>query len=115
VFSGSINERKKEFAVIRVLGATRKKLAAIVLSESSLAGLAGGVIGIVLAALVVFPFSTYIGDRLQLPYIQPRGMAIVGSIAASLLLSFIVGPLASLYSAVKISRAETYYTLREGE
>jgi putative ABC transport system permease protein len=115
VFSGSINERKKEFAVIRVLGATRKKLTAIVLQESALAGLAGGLIGTVLAALVVFPFSTYIGLRLQLPYIQPRGLELLWITGVSLVLSVIVGPLASIYSAVKISRAETYYTMREGE
>jgi putative ABC transport system permease protein len=115
VFSGTINERKKEFAVFRVLGATRKKLTSIVLCESALTGLAGGVIGVVLASLVLFPFSSYIGSRLQLPFIQPGGLSILGNIGISLFLSFIVGPLASIYGAIKISRAETYYTLREGE
>ncbi|WP_010254671.1 ABC transporter permease [Treponema primitia] len=115
VFSGSINERKKEFAVIRVLGATREKLAAIVLQEAALTGLTGGLIGTALAALVVFPFSTFISLRLQLPYIQPRGLELLWITVVSLVLSFIVGPLASIYSAVKISRAETYYTMREGE
>ncbi|MFP3042781.1 FtsX-like permease family protein [Treponema primitia] len=115
VFSGSINERKKEFAVIRVLGATRQKLAAIVLQEAALAGLTGGLIGTALAALVIFPFSTFIGLRLQLPYIQPRGLEVLWITGVSLVLSFIVGPVASIYSAVKISRAETYYTMREGE
>ncbi|MDR2102699.1 MAG: ABC transporter permease, partial [Treponema sp.] len=56
VFSGSIHERKKEFAVLRILGATRKKLAAMVLGESALAGMAGGAAGILLAGLAIFPF-----------------------------------------------------------
>ncbi|MDR0877984.1 MAG: FtsX-like permease family protein [Treponema sp.] len=115
VFSGTINERKKEFAVFRVLGATRKKLTSIVLCESALTGIAGGIIGIVLASLVLFPFSAYIGVRLQLPFIQPGGIAVIANIGLSLALSFIIGPLASIYGAIKISRAETYYTLREGE
>jgi putative ABC transport system permease protein len=70
VFSGSIHERKKEFALLRILGATRKKLVAIVLGESSLAGLAGGAAGVILASLAVFPFSTLINERLELPYLE---------------------------------------------
>lgn len=115
VFSVTINERKKEFAVLRVLGATRKKLMGIVLTESLLTSLAGGIVGTAAASLIVLPFSTYIGDRLQLSYLQPQPGVILGVLALSLLLSLTVGPIASIYSAVKISKAETYLTMREGE
>ncbi|MDR3174551.1 MAG: ABC transporter permease [Treponema sp.] len=115
VFSGTIHERKKEFALLRVLGATRKKLAGIVLSESSLAGIAGGLAGVTLASTVIFPFSTLISERLELPYLDAPVHRIVLLLLGSLLLSAIVGPLASLYSALKISGAETYLTMREGE
>jgi putative ABC transport system permease protein len=115
VFSGSIHERKKEFAVLRILGATRKKLAGMVLGESALAGIAGGAAGIVLASLVVFPFSTLISERLGLPYLEAPFSSIALLVLGSLFLSVLVGPLASLYSAIRISRAETYFTMREGE
>ncbi|MDR1932785.1 MAG: FtsX-like permease family protein [Spirochaetales bacterium] len=115
VFSGSVNERKKEFAVLRILGATRRKLALIVLSESALAGLAGSLAGIAAAGLVVFPFSTYIGLRLGLPYIQPGFGGVLGLILFSLVLSFAAGPLAAVYSAMRIGGAEAYFTMREGE
>lgn len=115
VFSVTINERKKEFAVFRILGATRKKLIGIVLIESLFVSIVGGILGSITASIIVFPFSTYIGDKLQLPYLQPQGSVILGFLAVSLLLSFAVGPLTSIYSAIKISRAETYITLREGE
>jgi len=115
IFSATINERKKEFAVIRILGATRRRLAVIVLTESLYLSVAGGVVGVAAASLVVFPFSAYIGERLQLPYLEPEIGAVLGVLALSLLLSFLVGPLASIYSAVKISKAETYLTMREGE
>jgi len=115
VFSGTIHERKKEFAVLRILGATRKKLVAIVLSESAIAGIAGGFAGIFLASFAVFPFSTYISERLELPYLDAPLFYIVLLVLGSLLLSAAVGPLASLYSALRISRAETYFTMREGE
>jgi len=115
VFYGIIHERKKEFALLRIIGAARKRLVGIVLCESSLAGLAGGAAGIVLACLVIFPFANLISARLELPYLD----ASLGSIALLILISLVIsalsGPLASLYSALKISKAETYFTMREGE
>jgi putative ABC transport system permease protein len=115
VFSGTIHERKKEFAILRILGATRKKLVSIVLNESFIAGIGGGCAGVVLASLVVFPFSTYISEQLELPYLDAPFFRIVLLVFGSLFLSAIVGPLSSLYSALKISGAETYFTMREGE
>ncbi len=115
VFAVAANERKKEFAVIRILGATRRKLTGIVLAESFAISVAGGLIGVAAAAVTVFSFSVSIGDRLDLPYLTPGLPATLGILAVSLLLSFAAGPLAAIYSAVKISNAETYLTMREGE
>ncbi|MDR0707329.1 MAG: FtsX-like permease family protein [Treponema sp.] len=115
VFSGTIHERKKEFAVLRILGATRKRLVGIVLSESSIVGIAGGIVGIALASLAVFPFSALISERLALPWLDASFFNIVSLVLFCLLLSALTGPLASLYAALKISGAETYITMREGE
>ena len=115
VYSVTINERKKEFAVLRTLGAKRNKLIGIVLLESLFTSIIGALGGVLAAAAIVFPYSTYIGDKLQLPYLQPSVHVILGVLAFSLLLAFAVGPLASIYSAVRISKAETYLTMREGE
>lgn len=115
IFSVTINARKKEFAVLRILGATRKKLVGIVLTESLMVSVIGGAVGMMAVSLLVFPFGTYIGNKLQLPYLEPKAGAIIAALTLSLLLSFVVGPIASIYSAAKISRAETYLTMREGE
>ncbi|MFP3090277.1 ABC transporter permease [Treponema sp. TIM-1] len=115
VFSGSIHERKKEFALLRILGATRKKLAGMILSESALAALIGSAVGITLASIVIFPFSTLISERLELPYLDAPLLNSIPLVLGSLVLSVLVGPLASLYAALRISGAETYFTMREGE
>lgn len=115
LFSVIMNGRKKEFALYRTFGATRKKLAGIVLTESIYISVTGGVVGTTAASLIVFPFSTYIGEKLQMPYLVPSPGAIIGTLAGSLLLSFAVGPLAATYSAIKITKAETYAVIREGE
>ena len=115
VFYGIIHERKKEFALLRIIGATRKRLVGIVLCESSLAGIAGGASGIILACVIIFPFADLISVRLDLPYLDASILNILPLAAISLLVSAAAGPLASLYSALKISKAETYFTMREGE
>lgn len=115
VFSITLNARKKEFATLRILGATRKKLAAILLCESLYISTAGGMIGLVPAALLVFPFSVFIGDSLGLPYMQPSLFRIFMIFVCTLFLSMVTGPIASVYSAVKICRIEPYLAFREGE
>ena len=115
VFSVTANERKKEFALFRILGATRKRLSSLILTEAFYLSLFGSLIGVAAAAMVVFPFSVYIGDKLGMPYLQPAMGEILVVLVVSLVLSAIVGPLASAWSAYKISRAETYHTMREGE
>jgi len=115
VFSGLIHERKKEFALLRIIGAARLRLVGIVLSESSLAGIAGGIAGIILAGITVFPFANLISARLGLPYLDASFVNIVLLILFCLIISALSGTIASLYSALKISKAETYFTMREGE
>ncbi|OJU16249.1 MAG: hypothetical protein BGN88_00105 [Clostridiales bacterium 43-6] len=115
LFSVTINNRKKEFSVLRILGATRRKLAGAVLTESLILSITGSVVGILLSAIVIFPFSTLIGEQLGLPFLLPGVDDTLGYLLIAFLLAVVAGPLSAIYSAVKISRTETYVTLREGE
>jgi putative ABC transport system permease protein len=115
VFAVTLNARKREFSIFRVLGATRSRLVKLVLCESALISLFGAVAGTAAAALVVFPFSAYIGSLLGLPYLQPSYGALAIVAALSFLISFAVGPLASAYAAIQIGSSEIYTAMREGE
>lgn len=115
VFSVTANERKKEFATLRALGASGKKLSRLVLSEALLICGAGGAIGTALSAGIVLSFSTYIGDRLNLPYLQPDVPIILAIAAISLLVSLSLGPIGAAYTAARLNRREVYLTMREGE
>ena len=115
VFASAMNERKKEFAAYRIMGATRGTLIALIVKESALIGLVGGVIGIAGASLAVFPFNTLISRQLQLPYLQTDALKVVVLVAISLVFAVATGLLASIVTAVKLSAPETYLTLREGE
>ncbi|MCA1826641.1 MAG: ABC transporter permease [Myxococcales bacterium] len=50
-FYASVRERTREIGVLRAVGATRGDVAAIVLAEAAVTGLAGGVVGVVLARI----------------------------------------------------------------
>ena len=111
-FTMIANERKKEFAVLRVIGTTRHMLAGMLLRETALLSVVGGVIGIALAALVVFPFGTLIGERLALPFLLPdAGKALLLAIL-TLIATLIVGAAASAGTAYRLSHVDTGKILR---
>lgn len=115
VFSSSANERKKELASLRIMGATRKMLISMLIKEATLVGIGGGLIGVSLAALLMYPFSNYIRQLLKLPYL-PAGVGVASSLAlACLFVAVIVCVLAAGVASAKLLGSETYLTLREGD
>ena len=110
----SVNERRREFAVLRLVGMSRRALGGTVLRESALCSLGGGLLGAGLAAAVVFPFTTLIEMRLGLPYLMPSLTTVVGLFAASVLLTCLIGASVSALAAARLSRVDPGSTLREG-
>lgn len=115
LFSVITHTRKREFALLRSLGATRRKLSSIVITEAFFISIVGGMFGTVFASLVVFPFSSYIGESLHLPYLLPNAATVLKLIAINFIVSFAVGPVTATYAAIKLSKADTYVSIREGE
>ena len=115
VFSSAMNERKREFAAYRILGADRATLVGIIVKESATIGAIGGVIGVTCTSLVVFPFSGLIAKELQLPYLQIGVGKVAVLIVVALLFAALTGLVASLATAVRLSAPQAYLTLREGE
>ena len=122
------NERKKEFAVLRLLGTSRKMLSGLMWRESALCSLFnfsrrvgnifvslfGGLLGTALAALILFPFSGLIEKSLGLPYLMP-GMSTILCIAlAAVAAAVLVGSLTSAVAAHRLSKVDPGTILREG-
>ena len=108
------HERRREFALLRVLGTSRKLLGRIVLKESAICSFAGGVLGTALCAAVLFPFTTLIETRLGLPYLRPSTGVILGLAAAATALTAAAGSVSSLYAARRLSRVDPGTIFREG-
>jgi putative ABC transport system permease protein len=115
LFAVTLNERKREFGIYRVLGGTRWKLVSIVMSESAVVSLGGASIGIALLCFLVFPFAPLINIAVEMPYLQPSGATVAIILALSLAVSFLTGALASAYSAFTIGRLATHAILGEGD
>lgn len=113
IFTAVTNARKKELALLRSVGATRRKICGIVLMEALIVSVLGGFLGTAAASFVLFPFSAYTRQKLGLPYLLPDAEVTFRLLGISLLLSFAAGPLAAAYAAVKGSRAEVYISMRE--
>lgn len=114
VFSSMINERKKEFAVLRVAGMSRAMLARVILLESALVSLIGGVTGCAFSLIMIYPFSTVIENELGMPFLTPSFEKAAVLTIVTLLLTVVVGALASSYAAIKLSKVDTGLILKEG-
>ena len=111
-FTMSVNERKKEFAVLRAAGASRGKLASVVMQEAVITGLAGSIAGALLGIAAIVPFSKAIENALGLPFLTPDIASAAVPAVMSVLLSAAVCALAAAVSAVRISRIDTALILR---
>ncbi|MBR1599485.1 MAG: FtsX-like permease family protein [Lachnospiraceae bacterium] len=108
-----INERKKEFAVLRVLGASRKKLSSIVMKEGLMLALCGSVLGTLIGLVIIIPFNGFIENKLNLPFLLPGVGMIITISLLSVFVSALFGALTSAWAAYRISRLETGTILRE--
>jgi putative ABC transport system permease protein len=90
-----VRGRVKENAVLRTLGFPGRAIGLLVLSEGGMLGLAGGVVGVGLAAAFLRWQSFTMGNEGQTLAIQPDANVIVVGISAALLL----GVFASLWPA----------------
>ncbi len=109
-----IRERSREFAVLRLAGASRGMLSRMVLLESALCGLLGGLMGVGVAALLLFPFAKLIESALKLPYLMPDAGKVLLLAAGTILLSMAVAAFSSVIAAYRLSRIDPGTALREG-
>ncbi len=115
LFSVMLGERKKELAVLRTLGATKSKLMKMIMLESLIISLYGALIGTVLAILAIVFVSPFMVDALKIPFLLPNLSTLVFITITCFALAILTGPVASLYSALKISKIDVYQTMRAND
>ncbi len=115
VFSMIVNERQREVGLIRAMGAKRKDVFKLIMTEASILSLSGGIIGIAAGGVFLYLFRGFIRSSLNIPYLWPTPIEFVLLIGICLLLSYLTGTGAALYPAIRSMRMEPYEAIRGGE
>ncbi|WP_294612927.1 FtsX-like permease family protein [uncultured Gilliamella sp.] len=115
IFSSMLNERKREISLLRILGASRLMLVKMLLRESLIISALGGIAGILIAAILLYAFSLLICQSIGLPCVNISLFDAIFYAVVVFILTLIIGPLSSIYSALSMTKFDTYSTLREGE
>lgn len=98
--------RTGELATLRVLGATKKNISAILLKEIGSLSVIGSVVGLIFGLLVANLFSTAIKLKLDLPFLAPDLLEQVIIAILTLLICSIIGPLSSLITINNLNKKE---------
>ena len=113
VFAIISNERKKEFAVFRIMGASRKMLFRILGCEAVIISLIGAALGIIIAGILTAVLSGTLKEALAVPFLSPGIGMIVLLVVGAFAVSVCAGLLTALISARRITKSETGLLLRE--
>jgi putative ABC transport system permease protein len=114
VFSMSVTERRREIGMFRALGARKKDVFMIILTESLGISLIGGIFGVLFGSSLLLLFKNRIMAALNLLYIWPSPVVIFKVLLMTTIVSLTVGIMAGLYPALRASRMEPYNAIRTG-
>jgi len=115
LFTLMMNARKREFASLRAMGASRGILSGIVVREALTVNLLGGAIGVLLTGVILFSFNGLIGESLGAGFVLPT-VPMTALLAAAALISVILAAVVSAWIAVhKVNTMDASLVLKEGE
>ena len=112
-FTAIFNERKKEMAVLRVLGASKKMLRNIIIKEAVILSLIGAGIGSFLGFILSIIELPLIASKFSMPFLSPSIVQYIGIFVLSFVLAVIIGPLSTVRVVKKLTDKDSYLSLRE--
>jgi putative ABC transport system permease protein len=112
-FSMAANERRREIAVLRAVGAMPDFIFRLLLTEASILAGGGAIVGIAISSSVLFIFKDLIAASLKIPFLFPSISSFIGLFGAGVALAIITVTLSALVPAIRISRQELAIAMRE--
>ncbi len=109
VFSLIVNERNREYSILRVLGADASMLKKLIFEEAFIIGITGSVTGVFLSALIILPFNTLIAETLSLPFALSSPAVIVLFAVLTIMISVLSCVISAVCAAVKVSRQKVVF------
>lgn len=114
-FSMIVNERQRELGLLRSMGAKKKHVFGLIITEAVIISAAGGIVGLIAGSAFLITFKNLILHNLKLPYLLPSVTILIELVVGAVLFALITGLLSSLLPAVSASRMEPYEAIRKGE
>ena len=112
VFAMSVNERRREFGLMRAVGATRNFIFMTVVCEALIIIVFGTILGVIVSVGILAGFSRLIASTLEVPFYWPLFKDVAGQMAVVCLLSVISGCAAASVPAFLSARMEPYEAVR---
>jgi putative ABC transport system permease protein len=112
-FSLAANQRRREIAVLRAVGAMPGFAFRLILTEAGLLAAGGALVGITLALIFLLFFRNAIIASLKIPFLLPSIPSLAGLFGAGLGLAVVVVLLSALIPAIRVARQELAIAMRE--
>ncbi len=115
ILSITVNERKREFGILRALGASKRFIFGDIIVEAYILATLGSIIGIGIGYAFLLSFINYLVESLRMPYILPSFLYVAIISVIIIDISLFLSSLASFYPAYKSAELEPYDAIRAGE
>jgi putative ABC transport system permease protein len=115
VFALAANERRREFGLLRALGAERRFIFRLIFLEAMALAAAGAALGLALSTGLVLGFSRLLAESLAAPFARPGVVELFILLASAAALALATGAAAALYPAARAAGLDPYEAIRGGE
>ena len=106
VFTLSLSERKRDFGVLRAVGATRGKIILLCLSEVFMISSYGALIGIFFGIVLIAAGSPFVIEAVKLPFLLPSLKVLLLLVVFAFMAAVITGIISALWSTLRASRID---------
>ncbi len=117
-FATIAGERRREFGLLRAIGAKRGDIMRLMLYEASLLAAIGAALGLTVGTYIFFTFREEVTksfEKLLIPFFWPSADAILATALAAFAAAVVMAFLGALYPALSAAREEPYAAIRYGE
>ena len=108
IFYCTLYERRREFSILRVLGADRTSLTRIISYEAFVTGALGALSGVLISALIVLPFNFLISQKIAMPFCVPSVFIVFLYAVISVLVLCGASVLTAFVTGGAVSKLELY-------
>ncbi|HHN65400.1 MAG TPA: ABC transporter permease [Nitrospirae bacterium] len=112
IFSMNIDERKRELGLLRSLGAKRRDLFRLIMTEVFMLCITGGAGGILMGSVLLYIVNSYRGI-LRVHLAWPTPVEMISQISLYLFLALATGMIAVAYPAIRSMTLQPYLLVRK--